>query len=274
MGLHWAWPSFQSLVPEAIFDRIQTTQVDPSMPVKSIERLLLLNGATGELLTATPVDRFYRLRRSKTRALLMEGLDVQTGKDLAGIAYSSDGRTVTASFEEGTSTTGCLLSGTDGPHSTVRQLLVGAGKAKVVPIDYAATCASASTRATTLSTSAPCPSTPYSNAHRTQPATSPGWACTMSRTLKAPKPGRSSTTSPSPSLATNRHLERRPSASRTRSPSQSSSRTRSGVSLSRCLMIPRLLGMASCSTGILWLLDIAGRTRVVALPLLVMRRIR
>lgn len=103
MGLHWAWPSFQSLVPEAIFDRIQTTQVDPSMPVKSIERLPLLNGATGELLTATPVDRFYRLRSSKIRALLMEGLDVQTGKDLAGIAYSSDGRSVTASFEDGTS---------------------------------------------------------------------------------------------------------------------------------------------------------------------------
>ncbi len=43
--------------------------------------------------------------------------------------------------------TGCLLSGTDGPHSTVRQLLVGADKAKVVPIDYAATmCFSQHTR--------------------------------------------------------------------------------------------------------------------------------
>lgn len=108
MGLHWAWPSFQSLVPEAIFNRIQTAQVDPSMPVKSIERLPLLNGATGELLTAIPVDRFYRLRRSKIRTLLMEGLDVQMGKELLGIVYSSDGRIVTASFEDGTSATGCL----------------------------------------------------------------------------------------------------------------------------------------------------------------------
>jgi len=147
MGLHWAWPSFQSLVPEAIFNRIQTAQVDPSMPVKSIERLPMLNGATGELLTAIPVDRFYRLRRSKIRTLLMEGHDVQTGKQLAGITYSSDGRSVTASFEDRTSATGCLLIGTDGPHSTVRQLLVGADKAKVIPIDYAATmCFSQHTR--------------------------------------------------------------------------------------------------------------------------------
>lgn len=147
MGLHWAWPSFQSLVPETIFNRIETAQVDPSMPVKPIERLPMLNGATGELLTAIPVDRFYRLRRSKIRALLMEGLDVQMNKKLVGITYSSDGRTVSASFEDGTSATGCLLLGTDGPHSTVRQLLVGTNRAKVVPIDYAATmCFSQHTR--------------------------------------------------------------------------------------------------------------------------------
>jgi len=107
----------------------------------------MLNGATGELLTAIPVDRFYRLRRSKIRTLLMAGLDVQMGKELAGITCSEDGRTVTANFEDRVSATGCLLIGTDGPHSTVRQLLVGADAAKVVPIGYAATmCFSQHTR--------------------------------------------------------------------------------------------------------------------------------
>ena len=139
MGLHWAWPAFQSLVPEALFDRIQTTQVDPSLPVKPDEHLPFLNGATGELLRAIPIGRFYRLRRSKIQALLMEGLDVQQGKGIAGITYSEDGKAVTANFEDGTHATGCLLIGADGPHSTVRKLLVGADNAKVTPIDYATT---------------------------------------------------------------------------------------------------------------------------------------
>ena len=139
MGLHWAWQDLKSLIPEALFNRLQTAQVDPSMPVKPTEHLPFVNGATGELLNAIPVDRFYRLRRSKICALLAEGFNIKRGKRITDLNYSRDRSTITAHFDDGTSDTGCLLVGADGPHSTVRKLLVGAGQAKVVPIDYAAT---------------------------------------------------------------------------------------------------------------------------------------
>lgn len=156
MGLHWAWRAFQSLVSETIFSRIQTTQVDPSIPVKPIEHLRFFNGATGDLLNSVPVDRFYRLRRSKITELLREGLDVQDGKTISRITYSEDGQSVTASFEDGTSATGSLLIGADGPHSTVRKLLLGEEKARVTPIDYAATmCFSKHTREHALALRSP-----------------------------------------------------------------------------------------------------------------------
>ncbi|KPM46343.1 hypothetical protein AK830_g81 [Neonectria ditissima] len=44
-----------------------------------------------------------------------------------------------AKFTDGTEDTGCLLVAADGPHSTVRTLLLGKDKASVTPIDYAST---------------------------------------------------------------------------------------------------------------------------------------
>lgn len=147
MGLHWAWPALQSLIPEALFRRLQTAQVDPNMPVKDIEHLPFINGATGELLFTTPADRLYRFRRSKICKLLAEGLEVHRGKKLANITYSTNSESVTAHFEDGTSDEGWLLIGADGPHSMVRRHLVGEEKAKVTPIGYAATmCFSQHTR--------------------------------------------------------------------------------------------------------------------------------
>ena len=134
MGLHRAWPDLQSLIPEALFNRLQTAQVDPSMPVKAIEHLPFVNRATGELLNSIPVDRFYRFHRSKICAMLAEGLNIKRGKRITDLKYSGDRSTITAHFHDGTSDTGCLLIGSDGPHSKVRKLLLGAEQAKVVPI--------------------------------------------------------------------------------------------------------------------------------------------
>lgn len=139
MGLHWAAPALQSLIPESLFSRIQTTQVDPHTPTKDVERLRFINGRTGEVIGLAEIEKFYRLRRSKIRALLLEELDVRWGKSITNITYSEDGETVTAHFADGTEDTGAILVGSDGPHSATRSILVGAETAKCTPIDYAAT---------------------------------------------------------------------------------------------------------------------------------------
>ncbi|KAI4118670.1 MAG: hypothetical protein LQ345_001325 [Seirophora villosa] len=139
MGIHWAVPALKSLIPESLFSRIQSTQVDPHTPTKDVEKLRFLNGRTGEIMGVVEIEKFYRLRRSKIRALLLEGLEVRWGKSIADITYSDDGETVTAHFADGTQDTGSILVGTDGPHSATRSILVGAEAARCTPIDYAST---------------------------------------------------------------------------------------------------------------------------------------
>ena len=137
MGMHWAVPSLQSIIPEDIFARIQSTLTDPNTPVPLNDTLRFFNGQNGELINEISSLPVYRLRRSKIRALLMEGLDVREGKRLVDVEYSKDGITVTAKFADGAEDTGYLLVWSDGPHSSVRTLLVGAENAKTTSIDYA-----------------------------------------------------------------------------------------------------------------------------------------
>ena len=139
IGLHWAAPALQSLIPDALFSRIQSTQVDPYTPSKDVETLRFLNGQTGEIIGAAEIEKFYRLRRSKIRALLLEGLDVRWGKSISDLSYSEDGETVTAHFADGSEDTGCLVVGADGPHSSTRSILVGSANARCTPIDFAST---------------------------------------------------------------------------------------------------------------------------------------
>ncbi|MCJ1470410.1 hypothetical protein MMC07_009055 [Pseudocyphellaria aurata] len=137
MGMHWAVPILRSIIPEDLFARIQSTFTDPNTPVPSIDTMRFFHGQTGEMLSEVPSSPVYRLRRSKIRTLLMEGIDLQEGKQLIDVEYSNDGMRVTAKFADGSDDTGCLLVGSDGPHSSVRTLLVGVENAKTTPIDYA-----------------------------------------------------------------------------------------------------------------------------------------
>lgn len=137
-SMHWAAPTLQSLIPEELFAQIQTAQADPHTSAKSVETLPFMNGETGESMGGIDTKGLYRLNRSKTQALLMEGLDVHFVKTLNAISFSDDGKYVTAHFADGTNDTGSILVGTDGPHSCVRSLLVDPVNAKVTPIDFAA----------------------------------------------------------------------------------------------------------------------------------------
>ena len=125
MGLHWGAIALQSLLPADLWAKLQTVQVDPNVPALDEDPLNFLNAETGEVMGAAIMSKFYRLRRSKLRALLAQHVDIRFGKQLDGISYSDDGRSVTARFTDGTSETGRLLIGADGAHSSVRRSLVG-----------------------------------------------------------------------------------------------------------------------------------------------------
>ncbi|KAI9745842.1 MAG: hypothetical protein M1818_000523 [Claussenomyces sp. TS43310] len=139
IGLHWSAPILETLIPPESFAKIDSVQVDPSKPCPPSSRVDILNGQTGEKIGGTTLPHFYRIIRSKLRALIAEGLDIQYGKTLTSVQYSDDGKTVTASFADGTSATGALLIGADGARSRIRQLLLGEKRAALTILPFAAT---------------------------------------------------------------------------------------------------------------------------------------
>lgn len=139
MGLHWAAPCLKSLLPDALWARLSSTQVDPNYQVGIGEEIPFFNGSTGETLGIIKMDHLYRIHRPRLRSLLSEGLDIREAKSLIALTYSPDGHTVTAHFADATSDTGHLLVGTDGARSLVRTLLLGADAAKPHILDFAST---------------------------------------------------------------------------------------------------------------------------------------
>ncbi|KAF1999350.1 FAD/NAD(P)-binding domain-containing protein [Amniculicola lignicola CBS 123094] len=139
MGLHWGAPILKTLMPEEWWSRIQSLQVDPHVPTKEEDTLTFVHGTTGEPLAAFTFGPFYRLRRSKLREFLSEGLGIEYDKCLQDISYAEDNQSVTAHFTDGTTATGRLLVGADGARSTIRPLLLGPEQAAVKRLPYTAT---------------------------------------------------------------------------------------------------------------------------------------
>jgi 2-polyprenyl-6-methoxyphenol hydroxylase-like FAD-dependent oxidoreductase len=139
MGLHWGIPILKSLIPDSAAAQFQSLQVDPNTPTKPIDNLSFLNGRTGEVMTSPEIPNFYRLRRSKLRALLCQGLDIRWNKRLKDMVFEHDGQSVTAVFEDGQHITGRLVIGADGARSAVRKILLGPEKALSTRLPYSAT---------------------------------------------------------------------------------------------------------------------------------------
>ncbi|KAF2187043.1 FAD/NAD(P)-binding domain-containing protein [Zopfia rhizophila CBS 207.26] len=139
MGLHWGAPVLKGLMPDEWWSQIQSIQVDSHVPTKDEDTLSFIHGTTGETMAAFTFGPFYRLRRSKLRALLSQDLDIQYNKSLSDISYAADGSSVTAHFADGTSATGKMLVGADGARSTTRKCLLGPDHGAIHRIPYAAT---------------------------------------------------------------------------------------------------------------------------------------
>ncbi|RYN46319.1 hypothetical protein AA0114_g8422 [Alternaria tenuissima] len=139
MGLHWGAPALKSLMPDGWWDRIQSVSVDPNVPTKEQDTLKWLRGDTGDLVAAITFGPFYRLRRSKLRDMLMQGLDIQFDKRLQDVSYANDNQSVTVHFADGTTATGSMLVGADGARSSTRQILLGRELGAINHIPYAAT---------------------------------------------------------------------------------------------------------------------------------------
>jgi 2-polyprenyl-6-methoxyphenol hydroxylase-like FAD-dependent oxidoreductase len=131
-------PILKTLIPPEAFAKLGAAQVDPNRRCPPSDTIKFLNGQTGEQIGAVETPHIYRLRRSKLRALIAEGIDIQYGKALTDIYYPDDGKTVTAHFADGSSTNGTLLVGTDGTRSIVRNLLLGPQKAALTTLEFAA----------------------------------------------------------------------------------------------------------------------------------------
>ncbi|KAF4635777.1 hypothetical protein G7Y89_g2323 [Cudoniella acicularis] len=138
MGVHWGIPILETLIPPEAFAKLDSAQVDPNRPCPPSDTIKFLHGKTGEQIGGATTPHIYRLRRSKLRALLSEGLDIQYSKTISFITHSEDGATVTAHFADGTTAGGSILVGADGARSIVRTLLLGAEAAAITPLEVAA----------------------------------------------------------------------------------------------------------------------------------------
>jgi hypothetical protein len=62
MGVRWALPLLQALLPDDIWLQTNTTQPDPEFVAKAKDTFGLYNGETGELLKKLPTGGMRRFR--------------------------------------------------------------------------------------------------------------------------------------------------------------------------------------------------------------------
>jgi len=125
MATHWGLPDLAELIPLQMYTRLPSATVDPHTPIRERDELRFLQGNSGELLLAVPVQNLHRLRRSKLRELLAEGHDVRYGCSLSRVDFSDDGQHVTV-FDnaQGMALECRMLVGADGASSFVRNQLL------------------------------------------------------------------------------------------------------------------------------------------------------
>lgn len=77
MGIHWALPQLESLLPPDLKERLKEAQNDPFFDPPDQDVMTIHNGLDGSILKALPIPRTIRVSRRKMRAFCTQGIDVK-----------------------------------------------------------------------------------------------------------------------------------------------------------------------------------------------------
>ncbi|KAK1598833.1 oxygenase-like protein [Colletotrichum navitas] len=133
--LHWAMATLREILPEHILNNFPKSYANPHLEFNEWdESVPFYDGLTGELMFRNPVPGARRISRLRLRQVLVDGLDMQWGKDLEQIIPGQ--HSVELRFKDGNIVTTDYVLGADGPFSKVRELLVGVEDAKPLPSGF------------------------------------------------------------------------------------------------------------------------------------------
>ncbi|KAE8150482.1 hypothetical protein BDV25DRAFT_154306 [Aspergillus avenaceus] len=122
LTLHWALPALRQLLPDDLVARLPETYVNKEAAARGdAGRYQFFDLKSGDALYSVPSTERIRVSRVRLRQLLTTGIEVQWNKAMKDIESTPDA--VTATFEDGTATTGRLLLSCDGSRSRSRQIL-------------------------------------------------------------------------------------------------------------------------------------------------------
>lgn len=122
LTLNWALPTFKSLLPNDILERLPETYVNQEA-VSAGEKgnFTFYDLSSGEAKWKVPANERIRVSRERLRKLMLSGVEVEWVKKLVAIDETSqDG--ISAVFEDGTEAQGTILVACDGANSVVRRL--------------------------------------------------------------------------------------------------------------------------------------------------------
>lgn len=153
MALHWSMPLLEDLLPQELRERLMEIHVDPSFIIPEKDELKVFDGTSGEVIKKLSLPQgTMRAQRRRMRAFCSVGIDVnvgnlysaiqsilnslctQYGYELEQLDYDTDNLGVSAIFKNGQIVKGTTVVGCDGPHSKVREVLLGKDKASVTPV--------------------------------------------------------------------------------------------------------------------------------------------
>lgn len=83
MGIHWALPLLESLLPDELASRLNEAYVDPSLDWSQspCDHMRMYSGLTGEIMKDVPIKgKIVRVSRRKLRAFLARDVDIKVNR--------------------------------------------------------------------------------------------------------------------------------------------------------------------------------------------------
>ncbi|KAI3553110.1 hypothetical protein CABS01_07042 [Colletotrichum abscissum] len=131
----WGMSTLTELLPEQIVKNFPQGICNPHLEFNDWDESVIgYNGATGEVMFQNSTPGARRISRRRLRKVLAEGLDIRWGKYLDQMMPRSTSMDLI--FRDGERYEADYVLGTDGVSSKVRELLMGAEKARPVPSGY------------------------------------------------------------------------------------------------------------------------------------------